>query len=94
MPGWLAGWASDLAGCAPSLAGWASGLAGWASDLTGWPRGGTHGLMDKQKNSPFYRTLSPIGTVAKKVVMDQGTEEEEEEEEEVDDEENRLNLNQ
>jgi len=38
--------------------------------------------MDKQKISPFYRTLSPIGAVAKKVVMDQGAEEEEEEEEE------------
>ena len=37
--------------------------------------------MDKQKISPFYRTLSPIGAVAKKVVMDQGAEEEEEEEE-------------
>ena len=64
---WLADWASGLAGCASGLAGWVSGLAGWASGLAGWPSGGNgqmDGWTDKQKISPFYMTLSPIGAAA------------------------------
>ena len=66
-----------MAGWASGLAGWASGLAGWASGLAGWPRGGMDGHTDIHnytlKISSFYRTLSPMEPLPKKVEQGKGT---------------------
>ena len=51
----------------PASQAQASGLAGWVSGQSGWPRGGPmKGRMEKQKISPFYRSLFPIGAAAQK----------------------------
>ena len=75
---WLAGPQAWLAGPQAWLAGWASGLTGWASGLAGWPRGGgTDGRTDVHnytlKISSFYRTLSPMEPLPKKVEQGKGT---------------------
>ena len=49
------------------LAGWLAGWLGLRSDwLAQRGDGRTNGRTDKQKNSPFYRTSSPIGAAAQK----------------------------